>query len=146
VTIIDASLAAKLFIKESDSENARVWFSSQNEPITAPDLLAIEVAQAIVRRVNAREVRVSDGKRLLSAWRNILENDGIFLLQTSVSQVAEAAELAIGLGHPIKDCIYLAAAIEQQAILMTCDAKFAARARTIYADVKLLSELPADGR
>lgn len=145
MTIIDASLAAKLLIKESDSEEARSWFSGQSEP-AAPDLLAIEVAQAIVRHVNVREIPVADGKRLLSAWRNILENDGILLLRTSAAQVAEAAELAISLGHPIKDCIYLATAIEQHTDMMTCDAKFASKARMIYPGVKLLSERAADAR
>ncbi|MEO5938045.1 MAG: type II toxin-antitoxin system VapC family toxin [Sphingomonas sp.] len=144
MTVVDASLATKLLIKESDSEDARRWFGGQSEPVLAPDLLAIEVAQAVVRRVNARDVAAVRGRDILRTWRVILENDGIMLLRTSAAQVEKAAGLAISLGHPTKDCVYLALAIERNTNLMTCDAKFAARAREIYPGVKLLSDNAAD--
>jgi predicted nucleic acid-binding protein len=54
--------------------------------------------------------------------------------------VAEAAGIALRLGHPLADCLYLALAIELDCDLATCDAKFQARASSAYPRVQLLSE------
>ena len=45
------------------------------------------------------------------------------------------------LGHPVRDCVYLALAMEFGGELATCDAKFSAKAQTIYPKVKLLADL-----
>lgn len=47
------------------------------------------------------------------------------------------------LGHPVKDCLYLALAMELRCDVATRDAKFIARARKIYPAVRHLSDYPA---
>ncbi len=54
--------------------------------------------------------------------------------------MANAAKLALDLGHSLTDCIYLALAIELACPLITCDAKFAAKARGTYANIRALGE------
>ena len=57
------------------------------------------------------------------------------------NQTAQAAKLAINLGHPLKDCLYLTLAMELGYPLITADAKFAAKARGVYGDVRVLGEM-----
>lgn len=138
--IVDASLATKLVVEEADSDAADRWLRNCDDTLAAPDLIAIEVAQAVVRRVNDRQTDVETGRVALGRWHDLLTGDGIELLRTEPGDVLTAAEIAMRLGHPVKDCIYLAAAIARDADFITCDAKFAARARVIYPGIKLFSD------
>ncbi len=52
----------------------------------------------------------------------------------------QAGKLALALAHPVADCIYLALAIEFGCELATCDAKFQAKAREQYPQVKMLRD------
>ena len=54
--------------------------------------------------------------------------------------IVKAANLAIDIGHPLKDCIYLALAMELGCPLVTCDTKFATKAHEVYAGVQVLGE------
>ncbi|MES2336965.1 MAG: type II toxin-antitoxin system VapC family toxin [Pseudomonadota bacterium] len=138
--VIDASLAAKFVIAEADTATARHWFAALVEDVAAPDLIAIEVSQAIVRRVNMRDASVVAGRNALDEWQAILRAGGITLLRTTLADVGSAAELAMTLGHPIKDCIYLVLAMAQDCELATCDVRFATKARAVYPAVKLLTD------
>ncbi|MEG3089042.1 type II toxin-antitoxin system VapC family toxin [Sphingomonas sp. PB4P5] len=113
------------------------------QEVVAPDLIMVEVAQAIVRRVNTGETIAAEGRAALRSWRAILDGGGIRLLRTLPSQVEAAGDLAIRLGHPVKDCIYLLLAMERDSMLMTCDVKFAAKARVLYPAIRLLSDYDA---
>ena len=54
--------------------------------------------------------------------------------------LATAAGLAVDLGHPLKDCIYLALAIELECELVTADARFAEKAKGVWDKVRVLGE------
>lgn len=138
--VLDASLVTKLLVVEIDSDVARSWFRGASEDLVAPDLIAVEVVQAIVRRVNARDVTADEGRQTLRDWRAMLDECGIDLKRTDSEQMEIAAEIAMLLGHPVKDCVYLGLAMEHGCALATCDVRFAGKARTIYPNVKLLAD------
>ncbi len=138
--VVDASLATKLIIDEPDSDIADVWFESVSDALVAPDLLAVEVAQAIVRRVNDRRTSADVGRSAIRQWTDMLRDRGIELIRTGPDDIERAAALAIQLGHPVKDCVYLALAVERRCPLITCDRKFVERARPSYPGVGLLTE------
>lgn len=52
----------------------------------------------------------------------------------------QAALLALDLGHPFKDSIYLALAVDLGCDLVTCDARFAKRAKEVWPRVRMLGE------
>lgn len=137
--VLDASVAVKLLVVERDSEQARTWLRNTADELVAPDLFAVETAQAIVRRVNNRQMDATTAQAVLDVWRHVL-GGGVTLLRSKLVQIETAADLAMKLGHPIKDCIYLALAIDLDCDLVTCDAKFRDRAAALYARVKLLAE------
>ncbi len=138
--VLDASVVTKLLVVEADSDLARSWFRHVGEDIIAPDLIAVEVAQSIVRRVNARDIPRADGQQTLRDWRAMLDEGGIALKRTDPEQMEIAAEVAMLIGHPVKDCIYLGLAMEHSCDLVTSDARFAAKARAVFPGVKLLSD------
>jgi predicted nucleic acid-binding protein len=62
----------------------------------------------------------------------------VTLVRTANADLLRATNLAIDLGHPLKDCIYLALAMELGCDLVTADARFAAKAREVWAGVRVL--------
>lgn len=135
--VVDASVAAKLLLDEADSLRTRDWFNDTAERLIAPDLLAVEVAQAVVRRVNMRQISGNAARTVLREWRNFTTDGGIMLVRSNPPLIETAAGLGIDLGHPVKDCLYLALAIECDCDLVTCDAKFVARASPLHPRVRL---------
>lgn len=138
--VVDASLVAKFFVTEADSAAADRWYLEAPRHILSPDLIAIEVSQSIVRRVNARDMTRADGEHALRLWSAMQAGGGIRLIRSEPEQVAAAALLALDLGHPVKDCLYLALAMDRNAELVTCDAKFARKAQSIHPAVRTLAD------
>jgi predicted nucleic acid-binding protein len=50
--VVDASLAVKLYLEESGTEPAFALIEAEAGNISAPDMLAVEVASALVREAN----------------------------------------------------------------------------------------------
>jgi len=59
-------------------------------------------------------------------------------LVEAVPLVPRAFDLALRLDETVYDCLYLAAAIESEAALVTADARLARAARGVVAEVELL--------
>lgn len=64
----------------------------------------------------------------------------LLLHRVTPALIAQATVIAIGLSHPLKDCVYLALADQLGCPLATSDAKFHARVADLKR-VKLLAEL-----
>jgi predicted nucleic acid-binding protein len=56
-----------------------------------------------------------------------------------VPLVPRALELSLRLDESVYDCLYVAAAIESEAALVTADARLARAARGVVAEVELLA-------
>jgi predicted nucleic acid-binding protein len=138
--VVDASLAVKWFLAEPDSEGALAFLDRHRRALCGPDLLAIEVCRALVTAANTRRVSAEAAKVRIAAWLSRLKQDELRLYHADATRLQRATDLALDLGHPLADCLYLALAIELECELATCDAKFQAKAAPIYPRVKLLSE------
>jgi predicted nucleic acid-binding protein len=137
VIVIDASVAVKLYRIEQGSDAALALFNEHAGSISVPDLFAIEVAGAIVRDANISKCDHQDKLANLTA---LLGSAAVTLVRTANADLLRATNLAIDLGHPLKDCIYLALAMELGCDLVTADARFAAKAREVWAGVRGLGE------
>jgi predicted nucleic acid-binding protein len=136
--VIDASLAVKWFLVEADSSDANRFLADFAGQIAVPDLIVIEVASALVRRANSIKTEASDIVVLLDKWSALLTQPAIKLYRGTPRGTREAARLAIEMGHPLKDCIYLALARELDSDFVTCDMRFAARAMLMYPRTRTL--------
>lgn len=138
--VVDASLAAKWIIVEPNSAAALAFLEDCVDPLLAPDLIAIEVASAIVRRANMDKALGETMRQASVRWASLLDEQIITLRRPTSGDILEAANLAINIGHPLKDCIYLVLAMEMDCDLITCDAKFAEKAKGVWARVRVLGD------
>ncbi len=122
--VIDASVAVKWVIPEVLSEQAdRVRDS--DEDVLAPDLLLVEVANALWRKTAAREITAREADDAF----DLVRASGIDLRPTG-PLVPRAMDLARRLGHPVYDCVYLALAERERAALVTADHRLLRRLAT----------------
>lgn len=130
--VIDASVAFKLLINEPDSERAFAAITAGDA--LAPSLLYAELGNAIWKRIRKGEIVETEVENRLADIAHFLRPID------EIPMVPRALRMAVELGHPIYDCVYLAVAETLDDIVLTADAKFAKRlAGTAYAErVRLL--------
>jgi predicted nucleic acid-binding protein len=136
--VVDASVAAKWLLPEAGSEKA-IALQEGPHQLVAPDLIRLEVAAAITRRVRAeqRPLPPKEAIRRYQKWIRLLDQAIISLIPES-DLLAQAVDLAVLIKHPLQDCLYLAAAMQLDAELITADETFLKRARRHYQHVSLL--------
>ena len=141
MSVIDASVAVKWFVDEEGSDLARRLLETKQGLLHIPDIFVVEVSAVLVRNANIDKANHDRVRAGLDRLIDLIDRQSLILERTPPGQVMDASDLAIDLGHPLKDCIYLALAMNLNRPLVTCDAKFAAKARAIYAGVRVLEEL-----
>ena len=138
--VVDASLAIKWLVREEGSAEAWRFADYFAGDLRAPDLIHIEVLGALVRLANERRMMRPVALERITWWTTACDNGAIVTQPLTLSLAGEAAALAIDLGHPIKDCLYLALADRLGCPLVTCDVKFHERVAD-PARVRLLADL-----
>ena len=113
--VVDASIAVKWFVPESDSVAADALIDS-GEALIAPDIVLIEAANAFWKITVRREMAAEQADAALAALAN-----GVLSLHPSAGLVADALRLASSLEHPVYDCLYVALAEREGASLVTAD-------------------------
>ncbi len=125
--IVDASVALKWVVPEAGSDRARHLLAS--EVLAAPDLMWVECA-------NVLWVKVRRGQILReTATAAMVAIDAAPVRCVAARDHAKAAQaMAFELDQTAYDCLYLAAALAERAILVTADEAFAraAEAHPVY--------------
>jgi predicted nucleic acid-binding protein len=119
--VVDASVAIKWVTDEPGSAEAARLLDRQ---LVAPDLLGIEFANALWRKVRLGEM-APDEARL--AARALMRAPVEFVETRPLLDAALA--LAVEFDHPAYDGVYLAVAEAQSVPLVTADRRFAMRLR-----------------
>lgn len=112
--VIDASVAVKWVVTEEGSDDAvrlRSAFS-----FVAPELLLPECANILWKKVQLRELEPTEACLAIG----LLERSGIDF-QSMQGLGETATRLAIELGHPAYDCVYLALAARRNLHFVTAD-------------------------
>jgi predicted nucleic acid-binding protein len=120
--VIDASIAVKWLIEEDGTPRALAL--RKRAKLIAPDLLVGECANIFWKKVQRGEL--SQEEALLAA--RILQAAEIELAPTR-SLLESAARLAIELGQPAYDCIYLALAVDRRCRFATGDQRLLRKLR-----------------
>jgi predicted nucleic acid-binding protein len=134
--VLDASVAVKTYLEEAGAE-AATEFIVGTEKLLAPELIRLEVAGAICRRVRNGELEAGEAEMRCQHWLEELDR-GLFTLTPDAELLPEAIALSTKLKHPLPDCLYLAVAIQRNAPLITADRAFRERARTLYKQIAML--------
>lgn len=119
--VVDASVAIKWVFSEPNSDLAAGLLVSQT--LLAPDLLLLECANIVGRRIRTGDISVEEGRVRLA----VLKRSPVSRTSTA-SLLPEALDWAIRLDHPVYDCVYLALAIARNAVVVTDDRRFATAA------------------
>jgi predicted nucleic acid-binding protein len=117
--VIDASVVLKWLLPESDSVLAdrllETYLNNEIELI-APDLLMLEVANALWKRVTRQDV---SEREATGAYRDLMTLP--LPLVSSSSLGAKALELSLKHQHSVYDLVYCALAIEKRCKFVTAD-------------------------
>jgi predicted nucleic acid-binding protein len=113
--VVDASIAVQWFSNEPRS-NLAAQLIEEEMPLLAPDLMPVEAVNAWWKKVRVGDMEPA---HLHEALVNLL---GLGIeLAPATSLLASAADLAVEIGHPIYDCLYLTLAKNRRARLATDD-------------------------
>ena len=119
---VDASIVAKWFLTEPQSKEALQLLAPRIR-LHAPDILLVEYANIIWKKVHRREI--SDPQPYLEELARLPET---VTLHRSADFLDHAARLAMDMDHPVYDCLYLACADATTSVLITADHRFAKKA------------------
>jgi predicted nucleic acid-binding protein len=137
-TVVDASVAAKWYFPEAGQMSAEALLRERIEgrrELIAPDLLECEFTNVLWKKVRRGECSEEIAIEILALW----EIDQPRLI-SSVLLARRALDLAFRFGHPVYDCIYIAAAIEYEAALATADRRIERLARGVVAQVDAIAD------
>jgi len=138
VIVVDASVALQWIAPEADGQVEAESVLVERD-LHAPDLLLIEVANALRKKLALGEVNEDQA---FAGLRRIGEVLTVAPVTGELSY--RALELALEIGHPVYDCVYLALAESLDATIATRDMELTKRfARAGYAH--RLDALPAGG-
>ena len=136
--VVDAGVAIKWVIDEPGTAQA---LSLRRHRLYAPDLLVAECANVLWKKVQRNELTAPEA--LIAA--RLLQRADLELMPMR-ALLEPATRLAIALGHPAYDCIYLALAESMSCDLVTADRRLAAKAPQAGHDFRVLAlaaiELP----
>ena len=118
---VDASVVVKWFVDEVLGREARLLLAHRLD-LYAPALLLAEFANTIWKKVSRGEI--PDSRPYFDELAGIAE---IVDLVPDVNVVARAASIAVEIGHPVYDCLYLACAEATDSVVITADRRLAAK-------------------
>ena len=119
--VVDASVVIPCFVPERFSTAARTWLDAA-DTLLAPELLSLECANALWKKVRRKEITVTDAR---DALEHVL--GGFIKLHSSSALARGALRWGCALDHPAYDCAYLALAETEQAELLTADRELVQR-------------------
>ena len=137
--VIDTSVAVKWVVPENGGEieaETDMALDLLSRGLIAPDCMAAEFANALFKKVQRGEIFEQQAKEAVDILPDLVN----FLPTPAL--IAPALELALSIGHPIHDCIFLITAIQHGYPLITADKKFVEKCRrgTIEYPIFALSE------
>ena len=136
--IVDANVVLQWFVPEAGSREA-IKLQSGPHNLVAPSLIRMEVAGAICRatRGNAPRLTKAEADKLCTRWFTLL-GQRILELVPDETLLKESCGLAVSLGHPLADCLYLELSHRLNIPLVTADRVFYTRVVERFPKVTLL--------
>ena len=116
---VDASIAAKWYVSENHSEDARLLLSHRLER-HAPDFVLVELANIFWKKARLREI--GDPQPYFQELARL--RDAVVLTPSS-DLIERAAQIAARIDHPVYDCLYIACAEATGSTLVTADCRLA---------------------
>ncbi len=130
VVVVDAGVAAKWLVAEPDSEIAAMLLDGSFD-LQAPRLLVSEIGNMLWRMAVNGSIEEYEAARLAAALLDVP-----LQWRDDERTCVEAVRIAVELGHPAYDCMYLALASLIGSQVVTADKRFvSAVASTPYRTI-----------
>src|ERR1700732_2858091 len=100
--VVDASVAVKTYLEEVGADAATELLAGSTK-LLAPELIRLEVAGALCRRVRKGELQPDEAEIRCQHWLAELDK-GLFTLTPDRELLPEAIALSTKLTHPVQDC------------------------------------------
>ncbi|TVQ77500.1 MAG: PIN domain-containing protein [Phycisphaeraceae bacterium] len=114
--VVDASVLAKLYFPEQDSEVAEREMRKHAEHLIAPELLWLELASVAWKKVQRSQISGSLAQRVLSeAMQMPIRSMPI------LDYIDGATKIALETGRTVYDSLYLAVAVAEKGVVLTAD-------------------------
>ena len=113
--VIDASVAVKWFVREPLHTKALQLIESA-EQLHAPDWIVQEIAHAVFKKWRDGEIDAGQARTAIRSTPGFLTE-----LYPSMDFTDRALAIAITVGHPVYDCLYIACAEAVSGIVITAD-------------------------
>jgi predicted nucleic acid-binding protein len=123
--VLDASAALRLITQDPAAEDLAQQVE-QMALVLAPELMLTEVANALWKLQRAGGLHSIDPQLLLADARDLVDQ-----IEPDRTLQVEALALARHLNHPVYDCLYLALARREAAILLSTDQRLLALAAQV---------------
>ncbi len=123
--VLDASAVVRI-IEGSPQAAAFQQAVLDAELVLAPELMLTEVSNALWRLQRAGQLQVESLQQCLSRAGALVDH-----IEPDRHLQVEALALACHLDHPVYDCLYLALARREAAILLTADQRLQRLAATV---------------
>lgn len=114
--IIDASVGVKWLLPEDDSDRACALLARAGSHYV-PSLFFAEVANALWSKARRGEINLAEVEDVASLAEVVICLD-------DAAHIRRALEIAVEIGHPVYDCLYLAMAELLGETVVTADRKF----------------------
>ncbi len=136
--VVDSSVVTKWFVPEVHSAAALAYLRT-GATLVAPDLLLPELGNVLWKKVRAREIDASTGRRIARRYQALPVR-----LVPSIWLLPPALELALELGRSVYDSLYLALAKSVRCPMVTADRRLlnAVRATRVSGCVRWVEEAP----
>jgi len=119
--VVDASVACKWYLTEDLS--AKAWdLANSEEDMLAPDFLLVECANVAWKRVLKGSISFEQARGFTRALPNWFTS-----LTPAQELYKSALEIACVLEHSVYDCMYVALAQRESAVLVTADQRLVAQ-------------------
>ena len=113
--VIDASVAAKWFLREDLRSEARRLLDGSVQ-LSAPDWIMLEIAHVAFKKWRDHEMEEEQARSMVQALPYYFAR-----LHPAARLTDRALAIALALKHPVYDCLYLACAEMTESIVVTAD-------------------------
>jgi predicted nucleic acid-binding protein len=140
ICVVDASVVLKWFLPEPDSAAADLLlekFLNDEVELLAPDLMLVETASALWKRVMIRKELDADEATLI--YRDLLTLP--LSLSASLAVADAALQVALKHNHSVYDALYCALAIERRCDFVTADRTLANKLHGVFPFIVHLSAI-----
>ncbi len=117
--VIDASILVKLYFEEEHSESSVRYVKNAAE-LLAPDLIWVEAANVVWKRLRRNELTSADATALVDEMLRVP-----IVSASHAGLTSPALALAAQTGRTVYDCLYLALAIRENIPMLTADERLA---------------------